>query len=299
MDGILLIDKPQGFTSFDVVAKLRGITHERKIGHAGTLDPMATGILPLFLGRATRLCDILPDQDKQYTATFELGYTTDTQDATGQVLTRSTVAVETGRVQQVLDSFVGSYDQMPPMYSAVQVGGRRLYDIARAGGEVERTPRPVTIRSIRLLQADEQAHCYTVDVSCSKGTYIRTLCHDIGQVLGCGATLTALRRTRAAGFALQQCITIGEAQQLADAGQLEEHLLPIDSALRSLPRLDLGEWHSRMFSNGVPLSLEKHRFPYLEGSFTVYDARGCFLGLGRMDGPQGALRVDKLFAPRG
>ena len=214
-DGIIIMDKPQGFTSFDMVAKMRGMLGTRKVGHAGTLDPMATGVLPIFVGRATKCCDLLPDQDKSYTATFELGYTTDTLDATGKLLSKQPVTAGEEQVRAVLERFRGPISQLPPMYSAISIGGKRLYDLARQGSEVERERRPVTIHSLELTAAQPQENRYTIEVNCSKGTYIRTLCADIGEALGCGATMTALRRTCAAGFSLEDALTLEQAQLLA------------------------------------------------------------------------------------
>ncbi len=217
--GILCIDKPEDYTSFDVVARMRGICRTKKIGHAGTLDPMATGVLPLFLGRATKACAILPDQNKRYRASFRLGITTDTQDITGKVLKERPVTASAQEVREALQGFVGDILQLPPMYSAVQVGGQRLYDLARQGIEVEREPREVSILSIDLLEESPETGEYTIDVLCAKGTYIRTLCHDLGEKLGCGAALTKLRRTMAAGFTEADCITLEQAEELlANAG---------------------------------------------------------------------------------
>ena len=212
MDGIIILDKPEDFTSFDMVAKMRRLLGTRKVGHAGTLDPMATGVLPIFVGRATKCCDILPNQNKRYTATFQLGYTTDTLDATGRVLTRTEVSATKEDVEKALESFRGEIMQLPPMYSAIQINGKRLYDLARQGIEIEREKRPVTIMELNLLSADDTQHIYQIDVACSKGTYIRTLCADIGEALGCGATMTALRRTEAAGFSIADSITLEEAR---------------------------------------------------------------------------------------
>ena len=218
MDGIIILDKPEDFTSFDMVAKMRRLLGTRKVGHAGTLDPMATGVLPIFVGRATKCCDILPNQNKRYTATFQLGYTTDTLDATGRVLTRTEVSATKEDVEKALESFRGEIMQLPPMYSAIQINGKRLYDLARQGIEIEREKRPVTITELNLLSADDTQHIYQIDVACSKGTYIRTLCADIGEALGCGATMTALRRTEAAGFSIADSITLEEAEKLSEEG---------------------------------------------------------------------------------
>ena len=219
-DGIICIDKPAEHTSFDVIARVRGILHMKKVGHAGTLDPMTTGVLPVFLGRATKACDILPVQDKRYRARFQLGVTTDTQDCTGTVLERREVRVSREELIAAIRSFEGEQMQLPPMYSAIQVGGRRLYDIAREGGTVERTPRPVTFYSIEILDLGED--WAEIDVHCSKGSYIRTLCHDIGEKLGCGAMLTQLRRTMAAGFTEADCLTLEQLTALAAEGRAEE-----------------------------------------------------------------------------
>ena len=294
--GILLIDKPEGFTSFDVIAKMRGISKIRKIGHSGTLDPMATGVLPLLFEGATKACDIMPNQNKRYTATLRLGLCTDTQDITGKVLERHEVTVGRAEVLNVLPQFSGDILQLPPMYSALQIDGKRLYDLAREGKEVAREKRPVTIYSIQLLEADDEQHSYTIDVACSKGTYIRTICHDIGAALGCGATLTALRRTEASGFLLSGCISLAEAQQAAEAGTLYSHFLPVDKAFEGLPRVILDEYRSRMFQNGVPLNLTKNEIPLINGSFTVYNEQAAFLGLAHNNYEKNELCIDKLFA---
>ena len=257
MNGIICIDKPQGFTSFDVVAKLRGITKIRRIGHAGTLDPMATGVLPVFIGRATKACDMLPDSDKEYEAEFRLGVVTDTQDSTGEVLSRSESRVAESDLRAAVDSFLGKQLQVPPMYSAVKVDGKRLYDLARQGIEVERKPREIEIYKIELLSFDEGSQCGKLLISCSKGTYIRTICHDLGQKLGCGAVMTALRRTRAAGFSLSDCITIEEAQKLSDPDVLEKSILPIDRVFSFMDKLELNQKKALAFLNGVKLDADR------------------------------------------
>lgn len=296
MTGILLIDKPAGFTSFDVIAKMRGITKIRKIGHAGTLDPMATGVLPLFFENATKACDIMPNQDKRYRAQFRLGLTTDTQDITGKILTEMKVTAGTADVLAVLERFRGNIQQLPPMYSAIQVNGQRLYDIAREGKTIEREKRPVTIYELELLESDDTTHTYTIDVSCSKGTYIRTVCNDIGEALGCGATLTQLCRTEAAGFALRDCITLQEAQQKADEGTLTKCLLPIESVFASLPRITLDERRTQLFQNGVRLDLVRNKIPPIAGSFTVYGEKKGFLGIAHNDYDKNELIMEKLFS---
>lgn len=300
MDGIIIIDKPEDFTSFDVVAKMRRLLGTRKVGHAGTLDPMATGVLPIFVGRATKCCDILPDQNKRYTATFELGYTTDTLDSTGRVLTRTPVQSNKADLLAALDSFRGEIMQLPPMFSAIQINGHRLYDLARQGVEIEREKRPVTISHLELLQSDESAHRYVIDVACSKGTYIRTLCADIGETLGCGATMTALRRTRAAGFDLEDSLTLEQAEQLAQQGKLSERLLPIERVFQELPALTLCAAQERMYRNGVRLDLKRldgmQALGDWSGDLRIYAESGTFLGISYADREQGLLQTRKLFA---
>jgi tRNA pseudouridine55 synthase len=293
LNGILCIDKPQGFTSFDVVAKMRGIAATRRIGHAGTLDPMATGVLPLFFGRATKACDLLPDQDKRYTAIFRLGITTDTLDITGKVLSEQPVNAAEAQVRAAAEKFTGEFMQVPPMYSAVQVNGRRLYDLAREGKEIERAARKVCVKKLVFLAADEAAHTYTIDVRCSKGTYIRSLAADIGEALGCGAVLTALRRTEAAGFTEAQCVTLDEAQRLAQAGELSRRCLPVAEAFGGLPQAELSEKQARMFQNGVRLDRARVNCPDTDGMLAVYGPGKVFLGLAQTEG--GEFRMKKLF----
>ncbi|WP_101910565.1 tRNA pseudouridine(55) synthase TruB [Marasmitruncus massiliensis] len=290
--GILCIDKPSGFTSFDVVAKMRGIARERRIGHAGTLDPMATGVLPLFFGRATKACDILPLQDKRYTATFRLGITTDTQDITGAVLSQSPVNADRKAVEAAAAQFVGAIQQVPPMYSAVKVNGQRLYDLARRGVEVERQAREITIYSIEFLDCDEE-NTYSIDVFCSKGTYIRTLVADIGEALGCGAALTALRRTMAAGFTLDQCITLEQAQQLAGERRLPAAGVPVEYAFEPLPKAQLTEMQTKMALNGVSLDPSRVSGVGVAERYSVYSDKGIFIGIAAVAG--GNFKMTKLF----
>lgn len=294
MTGILCVHKPEGPTSFDVVARVRRMTGIRRVGHGGTLDPMATGVLPVFVGRATKLCDILPEQDKGYRAAFRLGLTTDTQDITGEVLSQSAVRCGKAEVLGLLPRFLGEQDQVPPMYSAVKVGGKKLYQLARQGREVERPPRRVSIRSITLEEADEAGGEYTLQVHCSKGTYIRTLCHDLGQALGCGAVLISLCRTHACGFALADCVTLAEASMLAEAGALTEKLLPCEIVFRDRPRLDLSDEEARRLRNGVRLDLERLSLRGDEGQVAVFSG-GRFLGTALTWQVEGQLRLQKLF----
>ena len=291
MTGILCIDKPQDFTSFDVIAKLRGMTGERKIGHAGTLDPMATGVLPLLLGKATRLCDILPCERKRYTAGFSLGMTTDTQDIWGTKLSSNDAPVSKAELCEKLLTFTGEISQLPPMYSAVQVNGQRLYDIARQGREIERESRTVTVLELSLLFYDEVSRSGALDILCSKGTYIRTLIHDLGEKLSAGGVMTSLRRTESSGFSLDQCITMEEAQHLAEIRGFEEKLISPELIFRDSPEIHLSEVQTRMYLNGVRLDLKRIPHEKQDGQHRVYDAEGHFLGLGWLDFENMELRV--------
>ncbi len=295
-DGILLIDKPADFTSFDVVAKARGILKTRRIGHAGTLDPMATGVLPLFIGAATKACDILPDSDKAYEASFALGVTTDTLDSTGTVLSRCEAKIAKAQVAQVLPRFTGDILQLPPMYSAVSVGGKRLYELARQGVAVERAPRQVTVHELTLLSFDESTQSGTLLVRCGKGTYVRTICHDLGAALGCGGVMTSLRRTMAAGFPLSSCITLEMLEDVAKKDILRQFIIPVEDVFSIYPEIHLNEIQSRMYDNGVKLSLSRvaHETAPLH---RVYDNAGSFIGLGRADAEADELRCYKNFFP--
>ena len=295
MNGILCVNKPEGFTSFDVIAKMRGITGVRKMGHAGTLDPMATGVLLLLLGRATKACDILPDETKRYTAGFRFGLTTDTQDVTGTVLSESGKVVEKETLCGILSDFKGDIKQVPPMYSPVHVNGQRLYDLARQGREVEREPRLIHIFELELLNYDEEIRSGLLDVRCSKGTYIRTLVHDVGQRLGAGGVLTSLVRTESSGFTLEKCITLEEAQELSAAGMIGERLIPVETVFQNCPVIRLSAVQKRMFLNGVRLDLNRIRHRDEPGLHSVYGPERDFLGVARLDFEKMELRVVSFF----
>ena len=293
--GILPIFKPQGFTSFDVIAKLRGILRMRRIGHAGTLDPMATGVLPVFLGNATRACDIIPCDTKAYSAGFELGITTDTQDITGVVLDKSSRAVSLEELERACLSFRGTLRQLPPMYSAVTVNGRRLYDLAREGITVEREAKEITVHRITLTQYSPETRTGSLELEVSRGTYIRTIIHDLGSLLGCGGTMTSLVRTSSAGIALSECLTLEEISALCKENMLSEKIIPTERLFESLARVELDEVQTKMYKNGVKLDISR-----IDGAPTascrcgVYGG-GAFIGTGRIDIECGELSVEKNF----
>lgn len=297
MNGILCMNKPQDFTSFDVIGKLRGILHMKRLGHTGTLDPMATGVLPILVGTATKACDILPNQDKTYQATVVFGKATDTLDIWGKPLQDYPEQhVTEAALRAILPEFLGDITQLPPMYSAVSVNGKRLYELARKGETVERPTRTVHIDAITLDAFDETQQTATLTVSCGKGTYIRTLLSDIGQRLGGDAVMTALIRTAACGYPLQDCLTFEQVAAAMADGTLEEHLLPTDSLFSSYPKLRLNAAQERMFCNGVKLDLNRLRnLQPDQDIYTVYGATGTFLGTALADRTQQELRIGKRF----
>ena len=246
--GIINVYKEAGFTSFDVVAKLRGILKIRKIGHTGTLDPDATGVLPICIGKATKICDLLTDRDKTYRAVMRLGIVTDTLDMSGNVLETNAVNVTEEEVKSAIMSFVGDIMQIPPMYSALKVNGQKLVDLARKGQVVERKPRPVTIYDINVEVVALPLVTFTV--SCSKGTYIRTLCDDIGQKLGCGACMESLERIKAAGFTVENAMTLSDIEAVRDAGELDSIILSIDEALKEYPKVVARDGCTKILQNG-------------------------------------------------
>ena len=276
MNGILLVDKPRDWTSFDVAAKLKGLSKTRRIGHSGTLDPMATGLLVMFLGRATRAVPFAEDHDKRYIASLRPGLVTDTQDVTGNVLENNACSVTEGDLEEALRAFRGEISQIPPMYSAIRVNGRRLYEIARRGGEVERKPRPVTIRSLELLGRSENGD-FQLDVRCSKGTYVRTLCHDIGQRLGCGACLSALRRIEVGGFSVADAHTMDELIEMSGRGELERLLLGVETLFPDLPRLCVDAEEERKIRCGNPVETARE-----DGRALVYGREGKLLMIGEI-----------------
>ena len=282
--GILIVDKPADWTSQDVVSKLRGVFHEKRIGHGGTLDPMATGVLPIFVGRATRAVVFFESAEKEYIAGLRLGVVTDTQDTTGTVLAQAPVTVTREEVAAALSMFLGAQQQLPPMYSAVKIGGQKLYELARKGREVARKPRDIVLHQLELL--DGAGEHYTFRVRCSKGTYVRTLCHDLGQKLGCGGCMESLRRTAAGCYTLDQAVPLAEVVAHPDPASL---LIPIDSLFAHLPWVKLQERQMKLLLNGalVPAS----GLP--NGEYRVYDPAGGFAALCRAGG--GRLKTIKSF----
>ena len=283
-NGILIVDKPAGWTSQDVAAKLRGVFHEKRVGHGGTLDPMATGVLPIFIGRATRAVPFFEHADKVYEAGLRLGLVTDTQDVTGRTLEERAVDITQERLEAALDNFRGEITQIPPMYSAIKVNGQKLYALARQGKAVERAPRPVTIFALDLLGG--AGADWRLRVHCSKGTYVRTLCHDIGAALGCGGCLSALRRTSAGAYDVTRSHTMAE---ILAADDPEALLLPTDSLFSDRPALKVAENAERKLRNGAPLHTPKLK----DGEYRVYNQAGDFLLLAQV--ANGELKTVKSF----
>ena len=279
IDGFINIYKEQGYISFDVVAKLRGILKQKKIGHTGTLDPMAEGVLLVCLGSATKMCDLLTEKNKTYTCTMLLGKTSDTEDVTGKLTDVTDIYPDEQTVIETVMSFVGDYMQIPPMYSAIKVNGKKLYELARAGQVIERQPRPVTIHSIQILSTDLPR--VTFDVSCSKGTYIRSLCRDIGEKLGCGAVMERLMRTEVKGFTIEESLTLDAVEKARDDGTLMQHVLTTDKLMPDIPELHISAKGEKLLANGNKLSADSfvENQIYRDTYVKVYDANDRFAAL--------------------
>ena len=286
MNGIILIDKPQGWTSHDAVGKLRGILHERRIGHSGTLDPLATGLLVVFIGRATRAVEFAEADRKEYIAGLRLGMSTDTQDITGRIISKETDIPDEPEVRIAIERFRGELEQIPPMYSAVKIGGKKLYELARKGESIERKPRHITIFGLEITGRSDND--YILDVVCSKGTYIRTLCHDIGTALGCGGCMSSLRRTKSGVFSVDNAYTIAEIQEAADRGEEEKLLLPIDTLFAGYTKLSVDADSEKKLKNGCIINTSSP-----DGRFRVYSEDGEFLLLG--DVKDGVMKTVKNF----
>ena len=287
MNGIIIVDKPQGKTSHDIVYAIRRLTGIKKVGHTGTLDPMATGVLPICIGSATKVADMLTLSDKAYTAEFVLGKTTDTLDAEGEILTESKVNVTGDEIRAAVMSFVGEIEQIPPMYSAIKQNGKKLYELARQGIEVERKPRKVTINSIDILEINGKT--VTIDVSCSKGTYIRTLCADIGERLGTGAYMTKLRRTKTGIFAISESYTLEELGTLNELGTLKDVIIPVDKMFSEYPKIILNEKQKKSVTNGVRMTYKGRE----NQVYRVYDENKNFLCISKII--DGKLTLEKSF----
>lgn len=293
MNGVIIVDKPAGFTSFDVIAKLRGILKERKLGHGGTLDPMATGVLPVFIGQATKAADIMPCTDKRYVAVVQLGVATDTGDRDGNVIESSGTICEESALRDAIAQYTGTIKQVPPMYSAIKINGKRLYQMARAGEVVERQPRTVKIHALELLQFDADRRQFTIDVHCSKGTYIRTLAEDIARAAGCPACLYALRRTMSAGFEQKHANTLAHIEQCMQSGTISEILLPVEQLFKKYQRIQLDEKLQCLFLNGVTFEAARTGQTIDEKTVATVYGGAVFLGLAVIE--NGFLRKTKQF----
>ena len=283
MDGIVIVDKPQDWTSQDVVSKLRGVLKTRRIGHGGTLDPMATGVLPVFVGRGTRGVEFFEHAEKTYEAVLRLGISTDTEDITGTVLEEKEVNISEAQFLSVLENFRGEIQQIPPMYSAIKINGQKLCDLARKGREVERQPRTITIHELTCLKF--AGNTAKLRVHCSKGTYIRTLCKDIGDALGCGGCMESLRRVTAGEYTIEQAVPL---QMLIDCENPEQYLLPVDSMFKAYPAVTLTEKQEKCCRNGVAFTCKLDA-----GTYRVYGQNGEFLALSHM--VEGKLTTIKSF----
>ena len=301
MNGIINIYKERGFTSHDVVAKLRGICHQKKIGHTGTLDPDAEGVLPVCLGNATSLCDMITADGKEYEAVLLLGITTDTQDVSGTILEKKDVNLSEADVLLCIKEFIGDIEQIPPMYSALKVNGKKLYELAREGKTVERRPRRITIHSIDIKDVDMPR--ITMRISCSKGTYIRTLCNDIGERLGCGGTMESLVRTRSGEYLIEDAVRLGCVQEWADRGELEKHILTVEEYFADCESVHMNEHGDKLLHNGnvfgETAAEEREPSTLRSGSlnYRVYDSSGVFYGVYTYDEKRRIYKPFKMFIP--
>lgn len=297
MDGILNVYKEKGYTSHDVVAKLRGILRQKKIGHTGTLDPEAEGVLPVCIGRATKLCDLLTEKDKSYETVLKLGVTTDTQDMTGKILTQKEITLNETVIKEAVLSFVGEYDQLPPMYSALKVNGKKLYELAREGIEIERKTRQVMIPSIDILDINAEENEVKMKVECSKGTYIRTLCFDIGEKLKVGGAMKSLLRTRVERFRLEDSLKLSQVETFMKDGTLEGQLLSIETVFSCYDAFYVQEEKDRLLYNGNELLVKEGSLHNTSDTkiVRVYDSLSCFKGLYQLTEDKNGLKPYKMF----
>ena len=287
MNGIVIIDKPADWTSHDVVAKLRGVFKIKRIGHGGTLDPMATGVLPVFIGRATRAAEFCENAEKEYVAGLRLGIVTDTQDTTGSVIQSVPASVSAAGLSAVIQEFLGAQKQIPPMYSAVKIGGKKLYELARRGIETPRAPRDIFISNIELLEGGGDE--FSLRIVCSKGTYVRTLCHDIGHALGCGGAMSSLRRTRAGMYTIGMAHTLGEVIDAVSRGEAERVVTPVDSIFSEYPAVMLSDEDTAKCKHGSLNRIEGSN----DGKVRFYDPYGVFMALGEVE--SGKVKIIKSF----
>ena len=285
--GIVIIDKPSGWTSMDVCAKIRGILKEKRVGHGGTLDPMATGVLPVFVGQATRAVEFAENGEKEYIAGLRLGLVTNTQDTSGETLETHPVTADRAALEALLPRFTGPIQQIPPMYSAIKINGQKLYELARRGQEGERKPRSITIHELELLEGANAD--YLLRVRCSKGTYVRTLCHDLGRALGCGGCMSSLRRTRAGSFTLSQAVTMQQVLNFAAEQAPQALLMPVDAVFSMHPPLIVTMGQAAKLKNGAQIK----DWQFRPGTYRVYAEDGEFLLLGRVE--NGGLTTIKSF----
>ena len=297
MDGIINVYKEKGFTSHDVVAKLRGILKMKKIGHTGTLDPQAEGVLPVCLGKATKLCDFITDRTKTYKAVLLLGKVTDTLDVFGRVIEENECNVSAEEIAQIIKSFVGKQEQVPPMYSALKVNGKKLYELAREGKTIERQSRVLEIFSIEISEISLPRVTFTV--TCSKGTYIRSLCDDIGKKAGCGGCMEELTRTRSGNFDINSALKLDEIQALVYAGRIEEHLMKMDSVFNDYSSLAIKKEYNKMLYNGNKMPVESikkyDKQPNPNETVKIYDENGCFIGIYEFIEKEKSYKPVKLF----
>lgn len=299
INGVINVYKEAGFTSHDVVAKLRGILKQKKIGHTGTLDPDATGVLPVCLGTATKLCDMLTDKNKTYEAVMLLGKQTDTQDISGEVINEAAVTVDEETVREAVMSFVGEYDQVPPMYSALKVNGKKLYELAREGVTVERKARKVQILSVDIKSVDMDNNTVTMEVECSKGTYIRTLCEDIGNKLGCYGCMKALKRIRVSSFGISDAKTLDEIANINSSGKLDDILVRVDSVFGDCKAINTPAKADVYLYNGNKLDIRNFECRFKAGEkVRVYDSKDVFCGLYEYIEAEKMLKPVKMFLDR-
>jgi tRNA pseudouridine55 synthase len=298
INGIINVYKEKGYTSHDVVAKMRGILKIKKIGHTGTLDPDAQGVLPVCIGKATKLVDMITDKDKTYEAVCKLGITTDTQDITGKVLTTAQVNVTYERIEEVIKSYIGEYLQLPPMYSAIKVDGKKLYELARQGKEIDRERRKVIIKDIRILDYSKEDNEVKVSVDCGKGTYIRTLLHDIGETLGCGGTMKSLIRTAVGNFMAEEALKLSEIEELVHEDRLEPYVVTVDQIFEVYSKLSVDREYHKLIYNGNSFRKEHLSEPMNEVTtelIRVYDAEDTFIGIYRFDTEDNLYKPVKMF----